>query len=368
MYPALAVVEALYRHNSDGAQVVFVGTSDGFERPLLAQSGVTFSAQHAVMAGPLNGVGVGRAFVSLLKLGVGVVQAFALLLRYRPKALLMTGGWANVPLAVAGWVLRVPMLAYLPDIEPALTLKALSKVAGKIAVTVGASSAYFREGQTVVTGYPLRETMLNATREAGLAHFQLDGARPVLLVFGGSRGARRINLALERILPDVLALGVQVLHVTGTLDWERSQGATAGIASADYRAFPYLHDDMGLAMACADLAVCRAGASTLGELPHFGLPSVLVPLADAWRYQQVNAEYLASHGAGVVLADERMADELLPLLRQLLTDTVELKAMATRARALAVVDGAKAIADVWQNMAGLAVGDPAPIGETKAHD
>lgn len=328
---------------------MFVGTSDGFERPLIQQSGVTFEAYHEVMAGPLNGVGLWRALKSLFKLAIGVIQAFRLLLRYRPQALLLTGGWANVPLAVASWVLRVPILVYLPDIEPALTINVLSKIAQKVAITVAESARYFRTGQTVVTGYPLRQTMLNATRDAGIQHFHLEANRPVLLVFGGSRGARRINIALENCLPEVLAMGVQVLHVTGTTDWERSQGVTP--QHPDYHAFPYLHEDMGLAMACADLVVCRAGASTLGELPHFGLASVLVPLADAWRYQQVNADYLATRGAGIHLPDEQMAEALLPTLRRLLTDKSALAHMQACAKQLAVVDGAGAIAQQLLSMA-----------------
>ncbi len=303
------------------------------------------------MAGPLNGVGLVRSIISLFKLFIGVLQAIGLMLKYRPKALLMTGGWANVPLALAGWLFRVPMLVYLPDIEPALTINVLGKIAQKVAVTVPDSAQFFKPNQTVVTGYPLRQTMLNATREKGIAHFKLDASRPVVLVFGGSRGARRINIALENMLPPLLEKGVQVLHVTGALDWERSQAITAPIRTPDYHAMPYLHDDMGLAMACADIVICRAGASTLGELPHFGLPSILVPLADSWRYQQVNAEYLARHGGAVVLADEKMSEDLHTLLGELLLDKVKLETMKQNARALAVSDGADAIADVWLKMA-----------------
>src|SRR5690606_26311479 len=96
-----------------------------------------------------------------------------------------------------------------------------------------------------------------------------------LLVFGGSRGARSINNALLAILPDLLADGIQVLHISGTLDWSQVEAARDRLADAThYHAFPYLHNDMGLAMASADLAVSRAGASILGEFPAFALPSI----------------------------------------------------------------------------------------------
>ena len=95
----------------------------------------------------------------------------------------------------------------------------------------------------------------------------------------------------------------------------------------DYHVWPYLHEDMALALASADLVVCRSGASVLGEQPLFGLPSILVPYPYAWRYQKVNADYLVEHGAALLLRDEDMADQLLPTLRSLLADPARLAAM-----------------------------------------
>lgn len=112
---------------------------------------------------------------------------------------------------------------------------------------------------------------------------------------------------------------------------------------ARYHAVPYLHE-MGTALAAADLAVCRAGASTLGELPFFGLPAVLVPYPHAWRYQRVNAEWLTTRGAAIVIADERLSQELLPTVRHLLADGSELADMSERMQALACTDAATELA------------------------
>ncbi|MCZ7544450.1 MAG: hypothetical protein M5R40_13410 [Anaerolineae bacterium] len=141
--------------------------------------------------------------------------------------------------------------------------------------------------------------------------------------------------------------GMQVLHISGTLDWPEVEAQRAALSEAErahYHAFPYLHDNMGLALAAADLAVSRAGAGTLGEFPYFGLPSVLSPLAFAWRYQQVNADWLASRGAAVCLDDATLAETLLPTVRALLGDPDRLQAMRARARALARPDGARNVA------------------------
>lgn len=330
-------------------KLYFVGTADGFERPMVDAAGLPFAAYDQVQAGPIHGVGPLRALISLFKLLLGVVQSLLLLRRHRPAVILLTGGWANVPLAAAAWLLRLPVLVYLPDIEPGLTIRVLKHFARQVAITVPEAAVHFRPGQTVVTGYPLRQTLLEAEREKALGHFGLEAGHPTLLVFGGSRGARSINRAVAAVLPELLALGLQIIHVTGELDWPQFEQMVG--EQPAYHAFPYLHDDMGLALAAADLVICRAGASTLGELPLFGLASILVPYPHAWRYQKTNADYLASRGAAVRMDDEKMSEELLPTIRALLDDSGRLAAMQQQARALARPDGADNVAQALVKLA-----------------
>lgn len=111
-----------------------------------------------------------------------------------------------------------------------------------------------------------------------------------------------------------------------------------------YHAFPYLHQAMGLALASADLAVSRSGASVLGEFPYFGIPAVLVPYPYAWRYQKVNADWLVERGAAVRLDDDNLSTQLLPTLQRLLIDPVRLKGMSDAAAELHEGDAADKIA------------------------
>jgi len=149
-------------------------------------------------------------------------------------------------------------------------------------------------------------------------------------VMGGSSGARGINRSLLAALPELLQY-VQVVHLSGQRDWTDVEAAAAGLPAnlaARYRAFPYLHSDrMGEVLSAADLALTRAGASTLGELPLFGLPAILVPYPYAWRYQQVNAGWLARDGAAIVLPEAELPAQLLPLVRRLASDRNELERM-----------------------------------------
>jgi UDP-N-acetylglucosamine--N-acetylmuramyl-(pentapeptide) pyrophosphoryl-undecaprenol N-acetylglucosamine transferase len=144
-----------------------------------------------------------------------------------------------------------------------------------------------------------------------------------------------------------------VIHLTGQLDFPRAVDTRDDLAEPlQPRYFPvaYLHEEMAAAYAAADLAICRAGASILGELPLFGLPAVLVPYPHAWRYQQVNADYLARRSAAVVLSDERLPD-LVPTVLALLSDPGRLAAMSTAARRQASPEAARRLADLLEEQA-----------------
>jgi UDP-N-acetylglucosamine--N-acetylmuramyl-(pentapeptide) pyrophosphoryl-undecaprenol N-acetylglucosamine transferase len=175
---------------------------------------------------------------------------------------------------------------------------------------------------------------------------------PTLLVFGGSKGARSINRALLPVLPELLN-EMQVIHVSGSLDWVEAELAKT-ILSIDqtsrYRAYPYLHDEMGAALKAADLVISRAGAASLGEYPLFGIPAVLVPYPHAWRYQHINARYLEKRGAAVVVADEDIPARLLTVVRELMHDEPRREAMGQAMRSLARPEAAESIASLLHDL------------------
>jgi UDP-N-acetylglucosamine--N-acetylmuramyl-(pentapeptide) pyrophosphoryl-undecaprenol N-acetylglucosamine transferase len=177
-------------------------------------------------------------------------------------------------------------------------------------------------------------------------HFELADDAPTLLVFGGSKGARTINSAVAAVLPELLK-DMQIIHLSGEANWAEAQASQAALKpqlAARYHAFPYLHDDMGAAFAAADLALCRAGASTLGELPLFSLPAVLVPIPLKGHLQAENAAYLQNRGAAVILPDEQMTTQLVKTVRGLFNDKARLNAMRVAMAKLAAPNAAKQIA------------------------
>lgn len=323
------------------SQILWIGSHDGLEKDLVARAGIPFQAIHG---GGVHGVGL-KFFGNAWGLTRGLLEALGLLRDYQPQAVLVTGGYVTAPVALAAWLRRVPVLMYLPDIEPGLALKFIARLAKKIAVTTGDSARYVEARKMVVTGYPTRPDLTTPTRATATRHFGLDPARLTILVTGGSRGARSINRAVFAALPEWLA-HYQIIHLSGQLDWAEAEQVRNGLPSelqTHYHAFPYLHE-MGLALVAADLVISRAGASALGEYPLFGLPAILVPYPYAWRYQQVNADYLAARGAAIRLNDEDLQAKLTVEARALLADPEKLARMRQAARAATQPQAAEKIA------------------------
>lgn len=281
------------------------------------------------------------------------MQVWKLSSDWKPEVLLVTGGFVSAPVALVCWLRRVPILVYLPDIEPGLAVRFVSRFAARIGVTAEASRAFLPAHKVVVTGYPVRQELVRAraARNQGQSHFGLEPSLKTILVFGGSKGARSLNRALGQVLDQMLARW-QVLHISGTLDAGAAQARREMLSQelkSRYKLFAYLHgEEMGMALAAADVVVSRAGASVLGELPLMGLPAILVPYPFAWRYQKVNADYLVEQGAAVLLEDRDLGDGLLPALTSLLGDETRWTAMRERASGLARPDAASALAmQLW---------------------
>lgn len=319
-------------------EALWVGSETGMEADLVKRAGVDFTA---IPAAGLHGVGLRALPGNALQLGRGYRAAARVSRRFRPDGLFFTGGYVAVPVALAAR--DVPRLMFVPDIEPGLALKFLARFADRIAVVAEDSRAFFPPGKEVtVTGYPVRQELLGWEHREALEAFGLTPSSPVVLVFGGSRGARSINRALFASLSDLLER-TQVIHLTGALDWPEVEPVRAGLGAdiaARYHPFPYLHERMGAALRVADLVVSRAGASTLGEFPAHGLPAVLVPYPHAWRYQRVNAAYLARHGAAEVLADEHLDVRLVPRVLALIEKADTRERMARAMRDLATPEAA----------------------------
>ncbi|NJK79302.1 MAG: UDP-N-acetylglucosamine--N-acetylmuramyl-(pentapeptide) pyrophosphoryl-undecaprenol N-acetylglucosamine transferase [Chloroflexaceae bacterium] len=368
--PERAGVEATSLHHTP-PEVTYIGGLRGMEQHIVQnESRLPF---RALPTAALRGRGVRQSLQGGATMLVGLVEALRLLRQLQPDAILGTGGYVCVPLLLAAWVRRVPTLIYLPDVVPGLAIKFLAHLATQIACNVEDSRRYLPPDQRkprplLVAGYPVQSALFTTDRATCRAAFGLDtsdNALPVLLVYGGSLGARSINRAMQRVLPDVLAMA-QVIHICGQqgdAEWLRETASQLDAErQARYRLYPYLErvgsPTMIHAFGAADVALCRSGASTLAELPAAGLPAILVPYP--YVHQEENADYLVRHGAALKVLDSQMCDEndpapqggrLFSAVQRLLTEPLTRQRLAQQSRSLARPDAAHTLADALINLA-----------------
>lgn len=363
VYPSLAVLEALRQppHNLGATDVLYVGSGTRAEAQLAPRAGVAFQpvATGAVVErGPLALVG------SALRNLQGVVQTLGIIGRFKPDVVFVTGGYISVPVVLAAALRHVPSVVCLPDARAGMAVRFLARFADRITVSAVSAAAAFPPSKAVVTGYPVRAEFGRLDRQAARARLGLGDSDKLLLVMGGSLGARGINRAIAGQLTELLRL-CPIIQVSGPQDEPWLRDLAAGLPpelAARYHLHAYLHEGVADTMAAADLAVCRSGASVMGELPAAALPAVLVPYPHAGEHQRANAEVLSGAG-GALLLGEADIDRLPSLLGELLGDERRLAGMREALRGLARPNAAAAIADL---LAALAAGRTTTATEVAA--
>lgn len=341
--PGLAVAAALVERGvvASRADVHLVGSRRGVEVDLVPGAGFGLTV--------LGGRGIQRRLtpvnvVALMGLLVGFLRAFLLLVRVRPRVVLSLGGYASIPCGLAAVVLRVPLVVAEQNAVPGAANRLLGRFARACAVSF-ADTALPRPD---LTGNPVRAAIRSAVGSRAEARERIGvDDRPLLVAFGGSLGARRINRAMADFVEGWSGAPLVVHHVVGDRGWTTGEVATVVPAEVEYSAVAYEHD-MPTLLAAADLVVCRSGATSVAELAVLGIPSVLVPLPGApGDHQTANARHLAGTGGAVLLPDADLDGSALEeVLGELLSDSGRRDAMAEAARSVAIPDAADRVVDL----------------------
>lgn len=305
LYPGVALAEELVRL---GADVLFIvkkndrGIKILKDRKIpyeeITASGFPRRAFHKLF---------GFVFASLS----GLFASVKLLGKIRPAVVVGMGGYTSFAAVLAGRLMKIPALIHEQNCIPGLTNRILSKFATKIATSFSESQKYFPSGKTILTGNPVRPEILSARRNAAI--FNLDEDKFTVFVFGGSQGASAINYAIVDSLVRLTGYKnkLQFIHATGEKDFEfvadayRRQSFKSVVQ-------PYIHN-IESAYALADLVICRAGATTIGELKCSGIPAIFIPYPHATAdHQFYNASaYLSSGGVGEIVIEKDLSPELL---------------------------------------------------------
>ena len=306
--PLLAVADGLRRRESD-AEVLVLGTREGLEARLVPERGYELLFVDKVPF-PRRPNRDAVAFPTRFRRAILQVRAH---IRERGVDVVVGfGGYAAAPAYVAARREGVPVVVHEANAKPGLA----NVLGARRAAVVGVAFDGTRLRDGVVVGMPLRREIVDLDRAAVRAEaaefFGLDAARPTVLVFGGSLGARRLNEAFGGAWRDILGAGWQLLHVTG----ERSELADPEVEG--YALHRYI-DRMDFAFALADLVVSRSGAATVSEISALGIPAVYVPYAVGNGEQSLNAASAVRAGAARLVPDaeftlDRVRDEIVPLL------------------------------------------------------
>lgn len=315
IFPLVAVAEEL-RRQYDHIDFLYIGTS--------AQMGDVAQKVMEELNIPTKNIATGKMrryfsleyFGDLFRIPFGIMQSLWHLLIYMPDAVFSKGGYASLPVVIAAWIYHIPILTHDSDAVPGWANRIGGKLSRYVAVSYSASVKYFLASKTMVTGNPIREAILHGDRLRGYQRWGFSESRPTLLVVGGSQGARAINKAILRILPE-LSKRVQVLHITGKGNFDESNHIAAeyGFKSGRHRYFavPFLdRDEMADAYAVADIIVSRSGANSITEIAATQLVAIFVPLThSANDHQSMNAYEIAKIGGALVMEESNLGSNLL---------------------------------------------------------
>ena len=347
IYPALTIIRAIQRREPS-ARILYVGGKNGLEADIVPREGFDFIAMDlAGFQRKLSLENVGRAWRALR----AVARARGIVHGFRPDVAIGTGGYVAGPILLAASLAGVPTLVQEQNVFAGVTNRILAKFATAIAVGMEDAQRVFPKEKTYVTGNPIRPEVLTATRAEGARAFGFDPLKKTVLVSGGSRGARSINRAMVEVIAHAAEQQeVQYLHVTGadehgdTLARIRQVGVRLE-EHPHLRVLPYLYN-MPEAMAMADVAVFRAGATGLAELAARGVPAILIPYPyAAENHQEKNARAMEAAGAAEVILNRDLSGAVLKAkLHALLADDAHRTAMAAAMRSLGKPEAAEEIA------------------------
>lgn len=310
--PNIALLEALRKQDSASWQVLYLGSDRGMEAQLIPASGYQF---RAISCGKLRRYFSLENFLDIFRMLKGVMQSLLIIWRFRPDVIFCKGGYVSLPVAIAGGLLRRPVIIHESDVRMGLSNRLAAAMATMICVSFPETLKALRgDKRAVLTGNPVRAGLGEGKVAAGWKLTGLKSGKPVILVMGGSQGAQFINALIDENLPALLK-HYQVIHIRG-------KGNLAGApARPGYFACEYLGDELPDVYAITDAMISRAGANTLAEIAHLGLPAVLIPLTQGSRGDQLdNARVFAATQATVVLEESQAGKQ----------DLVELLAKARR--------------------------------------
>ncbi|SHJ94094.1 UDP-N-acetylglucosamine-N-acetylmuramylpentapeptide N-acetylglucosamine transferase [Caminicella sporogenes DSM 14501] len=285
-----------------GFEIHYIGTRNGIERGLIEREGIPY---HIISAGKLRRYLDMKNVYDAFRVMKGFVEAVSIIRKIKPNVVFSKGGFVSSPVVWAASVNRIPVIIHESDYTPGLANKISMPFAKKICYTFPETKQYIPDDKGILTGIPVRESLLKGSREKGLGICGFIENKPVIVVIGGSQGSKVLNDSIRHNL-DFILKKFQVCHICGRGGVDKSLEKVRG-----YKQFEYINEDLSHIFAMADLVVSRAGATTIFELLALRKPNLLIPLSKkASRGDQIlNANSFKKQGFSHVLMEEDLNDE-----------------------------------------------------------
>ena len=349
VFPAIAIASAIQRKLPE-SYILFVGAKGRMEMKKVPEAG--FHVIGLDIAGLQRRLTLKNLLLPL-KLLKSLRGARIIVKRFKPGLAIGVGGYASGPLLWAAAKQNVPVMIQEQNSYPGLTNRLLGKKAKKICVAYEGMEKYFPAHKLYLTGNPVREDMveIKSKRKEALKHFGMQKNKPVLLVTGGSLGARSINLAVAKHLDEWIKNGIQLIWQTGTSFHEQAILLKKKSGLNDELFVSAFISRMDYAYAAADMVVSRAGAIAVSELCIIGKPLILIPSPNvAEDHQTKNALVLVNQQAAIMIKDDQAGEKLGNTVSDLIFNEKKMNALKENIAGLAHRNAADLIADAALSM------------------
>ncbi|CAM3772954.1 undecaprenyldiphospho-muramoylpentapeptide beta-N-acetylglucosaminyltransferase [Mesobacillus zeae] len=297
----LALIPLLKEHGWD---IFYIGSSTGIERNLIEK--IPYVTYHAISTGKLRRYFDIKNFLDPLKVGLGVIQSQKLIRDIKPDIVFSKGGFVSVPVILAAWINRVPIISHESDMNLGLASKIALPFSKKMCFTFPETGKHIPDDKELFLGPVIRAQIKNGSRKKGLELCGFDDKKPVILVMGGSLGAQKINDTVRNCLSDLLR-NYQIIHLCG------KGKADSSIQMKGYKQFEYVDDELADLYAATDLIISRAGSNSIFEFLALKIPMILIPLplSSSRGDQILNAQSFEKQGFCEVLDEEDLTVQLL---------------------------------------------------------
>lgn len=349
IYPAVSIAREIQKRYKD-AEIVFVGTEKGLESKIIPKEG--FKLKTIKVRGFERKLTL-KNLVAVKEAALSIATARRIIKDFKPDIVIGTGGYVCGTVMLSAALMGIPTLIHESNAFAGMTNKILFRFVDKIALNFEEATKYFNNPKkVVVTGNPIRSDIFDITKQEGIKELGFDENKPLVLVTGGSRGARKINQSVLSLAEECNRNGkIQLLHMTGDTQYDAVlksyKERNVPTDTLNIRVVPYLYN-MPYALAASDIVINRCGAMTLSEITALGKPSILIPFPYAAdNHQEYNGRALEKKGAAIVIVEKDLTEEVLKnTVLDLLNDKSKLEAAALNSKKLGIKNATERIGDI----------------------